>query len=106
MEKTPKTFASKEEERKYLVDLCDRGLVPESKWKNRDTFLFQKKLALCEWFLLCGCKYTILSWDEYYIQICLYAHGFMYFEEGEPENEDFSIPSEERLNQLKGEDWY
>lgn len=99
--------------REQLIDLCDRAVVDESLWDNRDTATAQRQLGEARQLLKAGCKFETLyeqgsglctDADTVWIEITY--KGFMDVEEGREATytDTFYLPTERRLKQ-KG-DWY
>lgn len=113
--------------REELISLCERAIVPQEKWQNRDSESAQKGVGRVWQLLKCGCKYEICTKDnspDYYSdaetwKIKFWVQSFMWFENGiEDDDEDgydtdsngqylsFFIPTEKSLEAADGEDWY
>jgi len=97
--------------RQELITLCNRGIVPQEHWHNRDSAGAQKQLAEARSLLLAGCDFrlddkppTVSDKDTWWVEITY--KGFDYFEEGELSTHTFYIPTESRLNSSDGKDWY
>lgn len=104
--------------REDLVQLCTDGVVPQEKWRNRDTSGAQRQLgearallaAGCDFFVLHGTGTHSLRTDENTIWVSIEWHGFEHFEYGADshltENDTFYIPTRARLDAANGGDWY
>ncbi len=97
--------------REELIELCDKAIVPERIWRDRDSHEAQKNIAVCRGLLLCGCDFTILTigdlkTDNNTIWIEISADGFACFEGGHKVTENFYIPSATRLLNHINKDWY
>ena len=116
--------------RQELIDICEKAIVPEKNWRNRDSESAQKNVGRVWQLLKCGCNYHIHTpdkdpkhhGDEDTIIISFTVHNFQWFENGgdldtENENEaytydssgdwlSFYIPTPERLSKSDGKDWY
>lgn len=115
--------------REELISICERAIVPQSKWENRDSEQAQAGVGRCWQLLKCGCEFevligskeqsTLLATDENVIWLQFYVHNFAWFENdedsrpakgydidstGEPLN--FYLPTEKALVNAKGKDWY
>lgn len=95
--------------RAELVALCDRGLVPEDLWCNRDSAGAQRQLATARAFLLAGCAYRLATDpkqtpDTVWVEITY--KGFDYFETHDETTDTFYIPTAARLDAHSGKDWY
>ena len=104
------------EERKRLIDRCDRSLVPAEKWTTDSTHRAQLNIFALRGFLLAGCDYTMLrppeEQNEGRIWIRVYFKGPTYhFKRGshgqaKPLDEDiFYLPTEDALKVAGGKDW-
>ncbi len=95
-----------------LLLMCDRALVTQDKWSDRDSHSSQVKVGELRQLLLCGCEFKILigvgscTTDEDTIWIEVKSKGFQYFEVGEWEEETYYLPTEKRLEENKDGDWY
>lgn len=100
--------------REELLNICERAFVPEDKWSDRDSADAQKQLGWCYAWLKAGCEFEVLYkeggmfTDERTIWIEVKAKGFMYFEDSEcgKDEETFYLPTEAKLEKMKGRDWY
>lgn len=95
--------------REELIDLCTRGVVAQEHWHDRDSAGAQRQLAEARTLLLSGCAFKLADdpeSDKNTLWIKITFEGFDYFEIGELTEESFYIPTDERLNKAKGEDWY
>ena len=96
--------------REELIALCERAIVAEDLWHNRDSATAQQKIGRCWALLKAGCAFKITNSKDQFGSINLditYA-GFDCFEYGEGyEDEDsFYIPTAEKLDAVDGKDWY
>ena len=96
--------------RAHLVELCVKGVVPVTDWRNRDTAAAQRQLAEAWALLLAGCDYALAdspSSDERTWWINITFPGFARFDyDGGHDVELFYIPTKRRLEQAAGGDWY
>lgn len=99
--------------REVLIELCERGTVPEDQWHDRDSQGAQTQLGKAWALLRAGCDFADVSDDPDLgdhggtIWIRIYSKGFKHFDwNGGLENDLFYIPSEERLDRADGKDWY
>lgn len=95
--------------REQLIELCERGIVPESEWRNRDSSGAQQQLGKAWALLRAGCAFRVADsprsdantwWIEFTFK------GFNYFEVGELEEDTRYIPTAARLDAHGGSDWY
>ena len=98
--------------RENLIQLCERGIVNHVDWSNRDSSSAQMQLGKCWALLKAGCSFDIrtsgsCATDEHTIWLDIRFPGFGYFESSESyEEELFYIPTELRLTNSNGGDWY
>lgn len=109
--------------RKALIRLCDKGVVKQKRWRNRDSHGAQIQLATAGAMLKAGCKFNVLTPENNgglggcvttnaIIWIEIWAKDFAYFEghddtpEGNKMDSKFYIPTQARLKQVDGLDWY
>lgn len=108
----------KEYTREDLIKICEQAFVPENKWHDRDSSSTQQQLGECYAFLKDGCEYEIREEDSSKNAIVLdvYTKGFCWFESFEEpkdrtrDNKEkhiyFYLPTQERLDEANGGDWY
>lgn len=98
-----------------LIDICERAIVLEEHWHDRDSAKAQLDVgqawallkAGCDFRQLDGTKHEYLKTDERTIWIEIDYKGFNVFEMGsEKDEETFYLPTPERLEQCAGTDWY
>ena len=112
--------------REKLIEICEKAIVKESDWKNRDSASSQQGIGLSLIFLKAGCEFEIQTkenntdgqciTDENTIWIQFYVKDFSWFEykggkEKGNEGDNFDgyfyyLPTEKRLKKAKGGDWY
>lgn len=98
--------------REKLISICERAIVPEDKWMNRDSASSQKQLGECYAWLKAGCNFEVLEkgnlkTDDNTVWVLISVKGFCWFEEGyELDEETFYLPTEKRLKKNEGGDWY
>jgi hypothetical protein len=101
--------------REQLVDLCERAVVPMSRWYNRDSSRAQSQIGEAWVLLRAGAPFYVirqghLATDERTIWVLVEWKGFSAFElgleEGGMDDATFYIPTEERLASAAGGDWY
>ena len=104
--------------REELLDLCERGIVPEDKWGNRDSESSQRSLGEAWALLKARCMFRVRTkenvkrpdsgcyTDEKCVWIDVVTRGFDCFEGGAHGTHTFYIPTAARLEQAKGGDWY
>lgn len=110
---------AEEHDRIMLIGLCRRGLVPQSKWSNRDSASSQIKIAKAGALLAAGCEFEIRRTAKYERDGCVSDdrmwwvditwRGFDAFEYGMDEGaslDTFYIPTQARLDEVAGADWY
>lgn len=103
-----KTDYSREE----LLSICDRSFVDHDKWSDRDTAQMQRQLGECYVLLKDGCEFKILfdgnscNTDEDTIWLEITFNGFSSFEGGKQETETYYLPTEKKLVEANGGDWY
>jgi hypothetical protein len=91
-----------------LIELCEHSIVSFAKWKNRDTPEAQQQLAICWGLLKAGCHIQLTDQDDHFINIMIAHPSFSSIESGSLDLEwsTFYIPTQSRLNQFSGADWY
>lgn len=98
--------------REQLIDICERAIVPQDKWSDRDSASAHEKVGISYVYLKAGVEFDIvdedeiLQPDEFTIWIKFKVKGFNYTEMGEYDVATCYIPSEKALDKAKGEDWY
>lgn len=112
--------------REKLIEICEKSFVNQSDWRNRDSAQSQMKLGEVLALLRCGCEFEIQTkkhnpdgvcvTDEMTIWIQFYVHDFGWFEgyEEDPrgnksggyDNYHYYLPTEKRLKECNGKDWY
>jgi hypothetical protein len=103
--------------REELIAQCEKAIVPEERWRNRDSAGAQMKLGRCWALLKAGCAFRILTAennphdgavtnaDTIWIEVSF--DGFNTFEgSGKQEVEFMFIPTDKCLQEANGEDWY
>jgi hypothetical protein len=106
------TNQQKDSTRKRLIALCEQGIVQVDKWMDRDTPATQQQLGICWAYLKAGCNFTIISEEEEFLYLTIFHPTFRTIESqhpGEPEeleSTDFYIPTERKIKECKGRDWY
>jgi hypothetical protein len=98
--------------REDLLKIIEKSFVPENEWSDRDSAEAQKQLGWCYAWLKAGCEFSILSkgdlkTDDHTIWVNIKAHGFAKCDwGGDLEDENFYLPTEKRLKETSGKDWY
>lgn len=99
--------------REELVALCERAIVPESKWGNRDSAAAHRQLGEALALLRAGCDFMVRPSSNYHAdkiwQVSVFYRGFDFFEYGDDrylKQDSFYVPTAERLDQVAGDDWY
>ena len=104
------TSLKKDYTREELIALCERAIVAEDLWSNRDSATAQQKIGRCWALLKAGCEFVITDPKDRFgsINLDITYTGFNCFELGEGyEDEDsFYIPTAEKLDAVNGKDWY
>ena len=109
--------------REDLIKICEQAFVNEDKWRNRDSESSQSHLGECYALLRDGCEFEVIydddicGTDEYTIWLYIYSKGFVYWESRYPndteeerkaykEKKHFYLPTQKRLDEVNGGDWY
>lgn len=97
--------------REQLVDLCNKASVHYTKWRNRDSADAQRQVGELSALLKSNCPFEVVtegSWktDDQTIVVQVEFKGFIFFEEGELSKETFYLPTQKRLDEAAGGDWY
>lgn len=97
--------------REDLIAICERAFTPQEKWRNRDSGDAHRQLGECYALLKAGCDFYVRYDGRLHTWwVTVEYHGFDYFEYGAQEgctsNEQFYLPTAERLDARPGEDWY
>ena len=111
--------------REDLLKICEQAFVSEDKWHDRDRANAQSCLGECSALLKDGCEFEVVyeeddhicETDEDTIWLYIYSKGFMYYEscypddtkeerKGYKEKKHFYLPTQKRLDEANGEDWY
>lgn len=92
--------------REELINLCLAGSVPQDKWHNRDSARAQMQLGENLMLLMAGCDFTVTEVRKKTIWVDFEVKGFDWFEEHIMSSEFGYIPTQERLDEVNGEDWY
>lgn len=99
--------------RSELIDLCEKAIVNIKNWSDRDSAEAQRQIGDGWALLKSGCPFTVLSegnliTDNTTIWIEHRFTDFMGYECDCAENatETSYIPTQSRLDEAKGTDWY
>lgn len=97
--------------REQLIELCNKAVVAHEDWRDRDSSSAQRQVGELLALLRAGCPFEVVQkgdWatDERTIVVLVTFHGFSKFEDGEDESETFYLPTESRLIERVGSDWY
>ncbi len=99
--------------REQLIEICEKGFVPQKAWYNRDSAAAQIQLYKAYGLLKAGCDFVVVGGhgdcctDEKTIWLYIFWNGFSYFDHRGPAEEDqFYLPTFKRLEERKGLDWY
>ena len=94
--------------RKYLIEMCEKSIVPYEKWRNRDSYFSHVTIGTLLVCLRAGCKFRIshkgtCATDERTIWVEIqYYNGFKHKNVWEM----CYLPTQKRLDEVNGEDWY
>ena len=95
--------------REELISICERGQVPYNKWMDRDSYSSQQELHIIKLCLIGDCKFEIrpqnskdCATNEDTIWIDIFYDDW---ENGESWHTHY-IPTEKRLKEGEGGDWY
>jgi hypothetical protein len=109
--------------REDLIKICEQAFVSENLWHDRDSESSQSKLGECYALLRDGCEFEVVykdnmcETDDNTIWLYVYSKGFMYYEsvwgnetpeelKSYKEKKHFYLPTQKRLDEVKGKDWY
>lgn len=101
--------------REDLLKICEQAFVSEDKWHDRDSEDAQSRLGECYALLKDGCEFEVTyetddhlcETDEDTIWLYTYSKGFGYFDwGGQKEEKHFYLPTQKRLDEVNGNDWY
>lgn len=104
--------------REDLIKICEQAFVPEDKWHDRDSESSQCELGECYALLKAGCDFEVIYEDdlcatnEHTIWLYIYSCGFAWFEDYGEDRDDskekhhYYLPTQKRLDEVNGEDWY
>ena len=106
--------------REELIEICEKAIVQETDWNDRDTEASQCKVGECWALLKAGCDFEVMyddgmcSTDETTIWLYVYSEGFRYFEYASGEEDDneykekhhYYLPTLKCLEEANGKDWY
>lgn len=103
--------------REHLIDLCERGIVNQDDWSDRDTPRSQMRLGKAWALLRAGCDFQIVAsmTDDRTMWVEISHRTFDSFEgcfddhycrESHNEEELFYLPTDKRLRGRDGKDWY
>jgi hypothetical protein len=66
--------------RDELIELCEKSIVKESEWLNRDSASSQQQVGKLWALLKAGCEFKVESEDPGSIRVEVWFDGFMTFE--------------------------
>ena len=93
--------------RKDLIEICKKGIIPSSEWKTANTYIAQEQLGQCWLHLKSGCDFRIVSIEEDFIYLT-FSHPV--FVEVVSNRKticcNFYLPTEKQLKKSNGKDWY
>ncbi len=97
--------------REELISLCEKGIIPVEKWRNRDTPEAQAQLGICWAYLKAGCEFNV-DIGIYFIILNIFHPTFSTIERQEPlggpelEETSFYVPTQRQLDRKNGGDWH
>jgi hypothetical protein len=94
-----------------LIALCERGIVPESKWTDRDSAGAQMQLGKAWALLRAGCDFRLASSpeqteDTHWVEITYEGFDYVEMGAGHETTDLFYLPTASRLERKAGHDWY
>lgn len=102
--------------RDELIEICERAIVDQERWTDRDSQRSQARLGEAWALLRAGCDWHLAdepATDTKTIWIEVYSQGFDWFEGGYDGRDDsflkcdlFYLPTPSRLDKADGGDWY
>ena len=101
--------------REELIAICEQAVVPEEKWRNRDSPSAQRQIGEAWGRLKAGCSFYVHveedtnSWRMgRVIRLSITSLSFDHFECGSDakDSESYYLPSPLRLKESEGKDWY
>jgi hypothetical protein len=106
--------------REKLIEICEKSIVPQEKWRSGLTPSAQENVGLCWGLLKAGCTFHLLVkpnkvgdfavTNERNIWLRIQWPSFLDIECGEDgdcsNDELFYLPTEKRLEENEGGDWY
>jgi len=93
--------------REELVSICERAIVPQSEWENRDSPEAQQQVGQCWALLRAGCPFSVNQDDKmgtYWVTITHPVHDTFEHDPELREESTFYLPQPERIED--GVDWY
>lgn len=95
-------------DRGKLIDICERAIVRQDEWGNRDTPHAQQKVGMAWAMLLSGHEYTIRRTPEHEGDSCITDDYTIWLdiEVGKWSEDTFYLPTESRLETYINRDWY
>jgi len=93
--------------REDLISICERAIVPESEWENRDSPEAQQQVGRCWALLRAGCPFSVNRDDNmgtYWITITHRVYDTFEHDPELREASTFYLPQPERIQD--GHDWY
>ncbi len=110
--------------RKELIEICEKAIVSQSKWNNRDSAESQIGVGKCWSLLKSGCKFEVATkenatgdcitnegtiWIQFWVKDFNWGENLDYEEypDGiDSSNYFFYLPTTKRLKDKEGKDWY
>jgi len=93
-------------DRDYLISLCEKAIVKQDNWTDRDSASSQVQIGKAWALLKANCDYKAIQQNEQIIDLTIEYKGFSYFEMLDMEKDYFYIPTEKLLEKMNGKDWY
>ena len=98
--------------RQQLIDLCREAKVLYNDWSNRDSFSAQQNVLMAGLLLESGCEFKVLTKENAEGSGCVTDDNTVWIEISYDDWEDGErwhthyIPTQKRLNDNRGRDWY
>ncbi len=113
--------------RKELIEICEKSIVNQSKWNNRDSASSQIGIGKCWILLKSGCKFEISTKENTHIGECItdndtiwiqfWVKDFQWNDTLDGDEEEypdgiasseyfFYLPTTKRLKEKENKDWY
>lgn len=96
--------------RDVLIQICERAIVQESEWANRDSPESQRQVGECWALLQAGCAFFVTIEDPggetYWVHISHKTFSTFEFGSGYEDTNTYYLPTLERLENAGDGDWY